>query len=157
MCGVLVLQYHSFQNLEQFGMFMLKKVCFCGKYEVTKTSSSLLVNTPYCTIPDWPAIDAEVCCLFSNMTLETIDCEYDNKHKIAIERTNFTGVRVIYPEGTDIRCSVRSLIRVDKNDDDIAWTPHKTIDISKINYFNNDQAVEVTCSVGQGNFVTMII
>ena len=137
-------------------MYMVNMVCFCGNYELAKTSRSLLVNTPHCMIPDWPVIDGEVCCLFNNMTLQTIDCEYDNKHKIAIERTNFTGVRVTYPEGTDIRCSVRSLIRVDKNDNDIAWTPHKGIDVSKINYFGNDQAVEVNCSVGTGKFVTII-
>ena len=153
---VLVYQYQPFQNLEQFRMYMHKMLCFCGENEVTKTRNSLLVNTPYCTIPDRPLIDQDVCCLYKNMTLQTIDCEYDNKHKITIERTDFTGVRVTYPEGIDIRCSVRSLIRVNKSDNDIAWKPHKHIDISKINYFGNDQAVEVSCSIGKGKFGAII-
>ena len=156
LCIVLMYQYEPFQNLEQFRMYMHKMLCFCDENEVTKASNSLLVNTPYCTIPDWPLIDQDVCCLYKNMTLQTIDCKYDNKHKIVIERKDFTGVRVTYPEETEIRCSVRSLIRVDKNDDDIVWTPRKHIDISKINYFGNDHAVEVTCSVGTGKFVTII-
>ena len=122
---------------------------FGTSLSVNGTGSAYLVNTTNCRILRWPVLGAEVRPLFENRTNGTIRCA-DNQHNITIERHDLNGIKVTNPFNKEMKCFARALRRKTKNDNEIEFSWISELDITQVEYFPNDIAVQVNCTIAEG-------
>ena len=94
-------------------------------------------------------MDAEVRPLFENRTNDNIRCP-DTQHNITIERHDFNGIKVTNPLNKEVKCFARALRRKDKKDNEIEFSWISELDITQVEYFPNDIAVQVNCTIAEG-------
>ena len=108
-----------------------------------------LIDTPSCRIIDWPIFDPDVLALFENQTNMHINCSIANK-LVQARRVNFTGIVIEKFTNKSVKCVSMGVRRDEGTDNGIHYVNQSEMDISKVNYFADEIAVKVNCSIEQG-------
>ena len=108
-----------------------------------------LIDTPSCRIIDWTIFDTDVLVLFENQTNMRINCTNENK-LVHAKRINFTGIIVEKFTNKSVKCVSMDVRRVEGTDNGIHYVNQSEMDISKVNYYDDEIVVKVNCSIEQG-------
>ena len=118
---------------------------------ISDNYGAYLVNTNICRIVLWPMIDEEVQPLYVNMSGKQIECKGpENKYNISIERYNYTEIKVTSDLNKVLNCWTKSVKRVEKSDVSVDYSNEVVFNSSQIQYFPNDIAIQVNCTLSEG-------